>query len=173
MEADVLQGRLLQYRYFFRGSPTGFVQGKLEISFDNPTEMHDLAFRYVEGMQWVMHYYYSGVASWSWFYNYHYAPRISGNSTAVSAVIVLAHCIYLLDLKGIDKMAKLYQADGDKKSRADAESKRVESDRKIQLLQTALKRYKTLHILDDVEEDDEGGTYLSTAALHHLKSAIS
>ena len=33
--------------------------------------------------------------------------------------------------RGIDKMAKLYQADGDKKSRADAESKRVESDRKI------------------------------------------
>ncbi|KAI9058435.1 hypothetical protein FKP32DRAFT_1614877 [Trametes sanguinea] len=57
--------------------------------------------------------------------------------------------------RGIDKMAKLYQADGDKKSRADAESKRVESERKIQLLQSALKRYKTLHILDDVEEDDE------------------
>lgn len=57
--------------------------------------------------------------------------------------------------KGIDKMAKLYQADGDKKSRADAESKKVESDRKIQLLQTALKRYKNLHILDDVEEEDQ------------------
>ncbi|THG97780.1 hypothetical protein EW026_g4282 [Hermanssonia centrifuga] len=60
--------------------------------------------------------------------------------------------------KGIDKMAKLYQADGDKKSKADAESKKVESERKIQLLQTALKRYKTLYILDDAaaaaEEDD-------------------
>ncbi|KAI0657364.1 hypothetical protein C8Q70DRAFT_935034 [Cubamyces menziesii] len=60
--------------------------------------------------------------------------------------------------RGIDKMAKLYQADGDKKSRADAESKRVESERKIQLLQSALKRYKTLHILDDVEEDDESAS---------------
>ncbi|KAJ7644267.1 protein kinase C1 [Roridomyces roridus] len=57
--------------------------------------------------------------------------------------------------EGIDKMAKLYQADGDKKSRADAESKKVESERKIQLLQTALKRYKNLHILDDVEEEEE------------------
>ena len=56
--------------------------------------------------------------------------------------------------KGIDKMAKLYQADGDKKSKADAESKRVESERKIQLLQTALRRYKTLHILDDADDDD-------------------
>ena len=59
--------------------------------------------------------------------------------------------------RGIDKMAKLYQADGDKKSRADAESKRIESDRKIQLLQFALRRYKNLHILDDVVEDEEAG----------------
>lgn len=58
--------------------------------------------------------------------------------------------------KGIDKMAKLYQADGDKKAKADAEGKRVESERKIALLQTALKRYKTLYILDDAEEDDSG-----------------
>ncbi|OBZ69016.1 Protein kinase C-like protein [Grifola frondosa] len=60
--------------------------------------------------------------------------------------------------KGIDKMAKLYQADGDKKSRADAESKKVESERKIQLLQSALKRYKNLHILDDADEDEDGGS---------------
>lgn len=60
---------------------------------------------------------------------------------------------------GIDKMAKLYQADLDKKSRQDVEtkkmeSKRVESDTKIQLLQTALKQYKNLHILDDDEEEE-------------------
>ncbi|KAJ3538611.1 hypothetical protein NM688_g6492 [Phlebia brevispora] len=62
-----------------------YYKGKLEISYDDPQEMHDLVYRYVEGLQWVMYYYYRGVASWSWFYNYHYAPRIS-------------------DLKGIDKM---------------------------------------------------------------------
>ncbi|KXN82677.1 5'-3' exoribonuclease 1, partial [Leucoagaricus sp. SymC.cos] len=55
----------------------GYYQGKLEFSHDNPKAMGDLVYRYVEGLQWVMHYYYSGVASWSWFYNYHYAPRIS------------------------------------------------------------------------------------------------
>ncbi|KAK0201750.1 protein kinase C1 [Desarmillaria ectypa] len=59
--------------------------------------------------------------------------------------------------QGIDKMAKLYQADGDKKSRADAESKKVESEKKIQLLQSALKRYKNLHILDDVVEEEDNG----------------
>nr|GAT50629.1 protein kinase C1 [Mycena chlorophos] len=56
--------------------------------------------------------------------------------------------------EGIDKMAKLYQADGDKRSRADAEQKKIESEKKIQLLNTALKRYKTLHVLDVVDEEE-------------------
>lgn len=54
------------------------MQSKLEISYDDPQAMGDFIYRYVEGLQWVMYYYTSGVASWSWFYNYHYAPRISG-----------------------------------------------------------------------------------------------
>jgi len=62
--------------------------------------------------------------------------------------------------QGIDKMAKLYSADGDKKSKADAEAKKVESEKKIQLLNAALKRYKNLHILDDVIGNDETGTIL-------------
>ncbi|KAH8101020.1 exonuclease II [Cristinia sonorae] len=64
----------------------GYYKGKLEISYDNPEEMGALVYRYIEGMQWVMHYYYSGVASWGWFYDYHYAPRIS-------------------DLRGVDQMS--------------------------------------------------------------------
>ena len=68
--------------------------------------------------------------------------------------------------KGIEKMVKLYQADGDKKSRADAEGKRVESEKKIQLLQTALKRYKTLHVLDAADEEEEIGT--CTPPLPHI-----
>ena len=68
--------------------------------------------------------------------------------------------------KGIEKMVKLYQADGDKKSRADAEGKRVESEKKIQLLQTALKRYKTLHVLDAADEEEEIG--MCTLPLPHM-----
>jgi len=54
-----------------------YYKEKLEIDWDKPDEMYPLIHRYVEGLQWVVHYYYKGVSSWGWFYNYHYAPKIS------------------------------------------------------------------------------------------------
>ena len=52
-----------------------------KLAFDiqkTPKDLEDMAFVYIEGLQWVLHYYYDGVASWSWFYPYHYSPKISG-----------------------------------------------------------------------------------------------
>ncbi|KAK2808302.1 hypothetical protein FQN50_004861 [Emmonsiellopsis sp. PD_5] len=47
---------------------------------------------------------------------------------------------------GIEKMVRLYQDEGDRKSRADAEGRRIESIQKIRLLKQALKRYEDLHV---------------------------
>ena len=32
---------------------------------------------YIKAIQWILHYYYDGVCSWSWYYPQHYAPYIS------------------------------------------------------------------------------------------------
>ncbi|PGH27006.1 AGC/PKC protein kinase [Polytolypa hystricis UAMH7299] len=53
---------------------------------------------------------------------------------------------------GIEKMVRLYQDEGDRKSRADAEGRRIESNQKMQLLKQALKRYEDLHV--DIESAD-------------------
>ncbi|KAK4058246.1 exonuclease II Exo2 [Microbotryomycetes sp. JL221] len=54
-----------------------YYQEKLEFSYHDTDELDKITFRYIEGLQWVLHYYYDGVASWSWFYDYHYAPKVS------------------------------------------------------------------------------------------------
>jgi len=53
---------------------------------------------------------------------------------------------------GIEKMVRLYQLEGDRKSKTDAEARRIESNQKIQLLKQALKRYEDLHV--DIDGED-------------------
>ena len=57
---------------------------------------------------------------------------------------------------GVEKMVRLYQDEGDRRSRADAEGRRIESNQKIQLLKQALKRYEDLHVEDTNADAPDG-----------------
>lgn len=59
---------------------------------------------------------------------------------------------------GVEKMVRLYQDEGDRRSRADAEARRIESNQKIQLLKQALKRYEDLHVdMESTNDAPDGG----------------
>jgi 5'-3' exoribonuclease 1 len=52
-----------------------YYKTKLETKNDDDVKM--VVYKYIEGLQWVMNYYYKGCSSWGWYYPYHYAPRIT------------------------------------------------------------------------------------------------
>lgn len=66
-----------KYEEKFRGWKNSHYTSKFEWGLENEEEMTKLAENYVQGLQWVLYYYYRGVASWPWYYGYHYAPMIS------------------------------------------------------------------------------------------------
>jgi 5'-3' exoribonuclease 1 len=54
-----------------------YYRENLEIAHKDQSRVDKVVYSYVEGLQWVLLYYYRGVPSWEWFYPYHYAPKIS------------------------------------------------------------------------------------------------
>lgn len=46
--------------------------------------------------------------------------------------------------EGIDKILQLYEIEGERRAKADAKTKQLESQQKLQLLKRALKRYELL-----------------------------
>lgn len=67
-----------KYEEKFRGWKDRYYRSKFDWGLENNDELRRLAENYVQGLQWVLFYYYRGVASWPWFYGYHYSPMISG-----------------------------------------------------------------------------------------------
>ena len=67
-----------KYEEKFQEWKNKYYTSKFEWGVDNKEELRKLTENYVQGLQWVLFYYYRGVASWPWFFQYHYAPMISG-----------------------------------------------------------------------------------------------
>eukprot|EP00302_Diacronema_sp_CCMP2436_P049793 CAMPEP_0180100986 /NCGR_PEP_ID=MMETSP0985-20121206/29242_1 /TAXON_ID=483367 /ORGANISM="non described non described, Strain CCMP 2436" /LENGTH=663 /DNA_ID=CAMNT_0022036861 /DNA_START=12 /DNA_END=2003 /DNA_ORIENTATION=- len=67
-------------RYGSPGWRDRYYAHKLHIGADEPARLRDIVQSYVEGLIWVLRYYYKGVQSWGWFYPYHYAPCASDMS---------------------------------------------------------------------------------------------
>lgn len=54
-----------------------YYKKKLHFSIHDEERIVDITENYLEGLQWVLYYYYTGICSWPWYYRFHYAPRIS------------------------------------------------------------------------------------------------
>ncbi|KAI9664277.1 MAG: hypothetical protein M1831_002456 [Alyxoria varia] len=66
-----------RYNQKFQAWKDNYYKSKLGWGLDDHKEMRLLTENYVQGLQWVLYYYYRGIASWPWFYGYHYSPMIS------------------------------------------------------------------------------------------------
>ncbi|KAK5174920.1 5'-3' exoribonuclease 2 [Saxophila tyrrhenica] len=51
-----------------------YYEQKFHVSPDDYEFRHKVARSYVEGLAWVLLYYFQGCPSWTWYYPYHYAP---------------------------------------------------------------------------------------------------
>ncbi|XP_075781909.1 5'-3' exoribonuclease 2 [Pelodiscus sinensis] len=54
-----------------------YYKNKFDVDVTDEKFRHKVVRSYVEGLCWVLRYYYQGCASWKWFYPFHYAPFAS------------------------------------------------------------------------------------------------
>ena len=54
-----------------------YYREKLGLKIGEAPPLAELRQAYFEGLNWVLRYYYRGVASWTWYYPFHYAPMAS------------------------------------------------------------------------------------------------
>lgn len=82
MEADDADQKAFeasdQVRFWEKGSKARYYLNKFHVDISTSDQIvRDLVKSYIEGLCWVMAYYYQGCPSWKWFYPYHYAPFAS------------------------------------------------------------------------------------------------
>ncbi len=76
--SDLLDEPVDDIRLWEPGAKDRYYRAKFKIDPHSDHEfMSSIVKSYVEGLCWVMAYYYQGCPSWKWFYPYHYAPFAS------------------------------------------------------------------------------------------------
>lgn len=71
----------------FINSKDKYYKDKLKFSIHDKEEMTEFTRHYLEGLQWVLYYYYKGCPSWNWYFKYHYSPRISDISIGIQDML--------------------------------------------------------------------------------------
>jgi len=61
-------------RLWEEGYSDRYYQQKFHVDPKDSNFRHSVAKSYVEGLAWVLLYYFQGCPSWEWYYPYHYAP---------------------------------------------------------------------------------------------------
>lgn len=84
-----------KYDEKFQEWKENYYQTKFGWGMNDHEQMRQLTENYVQGLQWVLFYYYRGIASWPWFFRYHYAPMISGESKAIHTCLLHPDCLQM------------------------------------------------------------------------------
>jgi 5'-3' exoribonuclease 2 len=63
-----------EVRLWETGYADRYYEQKFHVRTDDLEFRHKVARAYVEGLSWVLLYYFQGCPSWTWYYPYHYAP---------------------------------------------------------------------------------------------------
>jgi 5'-3' exoribonuclease 1 len=84
-----------KYDEKFQEWKENYYQTKFGWGMNDHEQMRQLTENYVQGLQWVLFYYYRGIASWPWFFRHHYAPMISGESKAIHTYLPHPDCLQM------------------------------------------------------------------------------
>ena len=84
MRLDLLQNTPVLYRqeeHFINPYEHGWEERYYKILFregveDRKQKVNEICKNYLEGLEWVFHYYLLGKVDWEWKYNYHYPPLL-------------------------------------------------------------------------------------------------
>ncbi|KAK0423920.1 hypothetical protein QR680_008406 [Steinernema hermaphroditum] len=66
-----------EVRLYEEGWRERYYASKFDVAASDVDFRRQVAEAYMEGLCWVLRYYYQGCGSWDWFYPYHYAPFAS------------------------------------------------------------------------------------------------